>query len=112
MLAHFAEVMKPVLERYFLGRFCLGRGSIHTVSEHVELQRDDLSPIARAAEVLGRIDRVGLGQPTAGPNELTARAVPNLLFCDRPCGDLVLKQCSHPNPEVPEQMVIRQTLPQ
>ncbi len=71
MLAHFAEVMKPVLERYFLGRFCLGRGSIHTVSEHAELQRDDLSPIARAAEVLGRVDRVGLGQPTAGPNELT-----------------------------------------
>jgi hypothetical protein len=34
-----------------------------------------------------------------------------LLFCDRPCGDLVLKRCPHPNPEVPEQMVIRQTLP-
>jgi hypothetical protein len=30
-----------------------------------------LSPIARAAEVLGRIDRAGLGQPTAGASELT-----------------------------------------
>ena len=71
MLAHFAEMMKPVLERYFLGRFCLGRGSIHTVSEHAELQRDGLSPIAWVAEVLGRIDRVGLDQPTTGASELT-----------------------------------------
>src|ERR1700722_1491765 len=29
MLAHFAEVMKPALERYFLGRFRLRRGSVH-----------------------------------------------------------------------------------
>src|ERR1700722_14328590 len=71
MLANFAEVMKPALERYFLGRFRLGRGSFHAVSEHAELQRDDLIPIARAAAVLGCIDRVGLGQPTAGAGELT-----------------------------------------
>jgi hypothetical protein len=71
MLAHFAEVMKPALERYFLGRFSLGRGSVHAVSEHAELQRDDLISIARAAAVLGRIDRVGLGQLTAGADELT-----------------------------------------
>ena len=111
MLAHFAEVMKPALERYFLGRFRLGRVSVQAVSEHAELQRDDLIPIARAAAVLGCIDRGGLGQPTAGAGKLTRVAVPNLLFRDRPCGDLVLKQCPHPNPEVPEQMVIRQTLP-
>ena len=71
MLAHFAEVMKPALERYFLGRFRLGRGSVHAVSEHAELQRDDLIPITRAAAVLGCIDRGGLGQPTAGAGELT-----------------------------------------
>ena len=71
MLAYFAEVMKPALERYFLGRFRLGRGSVHAVSEHAELQRDDLIPITRAAAVLGCIDRGGLGQPTAGAGELT-----------------------------------------
>ena len=61
----------PALERYFLGRFRLGRGSVHAVSEHAELQRDDLIPITWAAAVLGCIDRGGLGQPTDGPNELT-----------------------------------------
>ena len=71
MLAYFAEVMKPALERYFLGRFRLGRGSVHAVSEHAELQRDDLIPITRAGAVLGCIDRGGLGQPTAGAGELT-----------------------------------------
>jgi hypothetical protein len=71
MLAYFAEVMKPALERYFLGRFRLGRGSVHAVSEHAELQRDDLIPITRAAAVLGCIDSGGLGQPTAGAGELT-----------------------------------------
>ena len=111
MVAHFAEAMKPALERYFLGRFRLGRGSVHAVSEHPELQRDDLIPIARAAAVLRCVDRGGLGQPTRWRGRTHARAVPNLLFCDRPCGELVLKQCPHPNPEVPEQMVIRQTLP-
>src|ERR1700722_17984357 len=71
MVAHFAEAMKPALERYFLGRFRLGRGCVHAVSEHAELQRDDLIPIAQAAAVLGCIDRVCLGQPTAGAGELT-----------------------------------------
>jgi len=71
MLAHFAEVMKPALERYFLGRFRLERGCVHPVSEHAELQRDDLIPITRAAAVLGCIDRGGLGQPIAGAGELT-----------------------------------------
>jgi len=71
MLAHFAEVMKPALERYFLGRFRLERGSVHPVSEHAELQRDDLIPITRAAAVFGRIDRVSLGQLTAGADKLT-----------------------------------------
>src|SRR5229473_540229 len=78
MLAYFAEVMKRALERYFLGHFRLGRRSVHAVSEHAELQRDDLIPITRAAAVLGCIDRGGLGQPTAGAGEPT-----RVLF--RPC---------------------------
>ena len=110
MLAHFAEVMKPALERYFLGRFRLGRGSVHAVSEHAELQRDDLIPIRGPLQSLAAsIAAVLASRPLARANSRACCS--ELMFRDRSCGDLVLKQCPHPNPEVPEQMVIRQTLP-
>ena len=71
MLAYFAEVMKASARTVLSRTLPSGRGSVHAVSEHAELQRDDLIPIAQAAAVLGCIHRVGLGQPTAGAGELT-----------------------------------------
>ena len=111
MLAYFAEVMKAsartVLSRT-LPSWARFRSRCFRACG-VAARRSHSDSAGRCSPWLHRSRRSWPADRWRGRTH--ARAVPNLLFCDRPCGELVLKQCPHPNPEVPEQMVIRQTLP-